>query len=259
MLKCVIKFILVQDVFPAFQTPVKYPALTPDGKYLIFLSGDGTTVTAYETHRNSDAWTPPAPLDYINRLITQTGHEVGGFSFNHDGTTLYFHTKIDSDYFDIFSARKTRQGWSTPQRAGKPVSADADLFSPTISSDNKTLFVLRAKPVNKKEEACKELLLFEKSLELQAARKTLALNITDSEGVSILPVDIEIVNLKRDESGVASVGYNESGHPVLSLRTNDSYELNVTKKGFTYFNAGLNFETARPETLDIIMDWRTMR
>jgi outer membrane protein OmpA-like peptidoglycan-associated protein len=30
--------------------------------------------------------------------------------------------------------------------------------------------------------------------------------------------------------------------------------LNVTKKGFTYFNTGLNFETARPETLDVIMD-----
>ena len=32
------------------------------------------------------------------------------------------------------------------------------------------------------------------------------------------------------------------------------YELNVTKKGFTYFNTALNFETTRPETLDIIMD-----
>ncbi|MDR0737710.1 MAG: OmpA family protein [Prevotellaceae bacterium] len=539
----------VQDIFPAFQTPVKYPALTPDGKYMVFLAGDGTTVTAYETHRDNDAWMPPAPFDYINRLITQTGHEVGGFSFNHDGTTLYFHAKIDSEYFDIFSARKTKQGWSMPQRVGKPVSADADLFSPTISSDNKTLFVLRAKPVNKKEEACKELLLFEKdkegqwagpkylpnefntgcqetpffcadntmllfasrrvgvdkegkktsgedydlyfarridenswfypvfadglntdnddlspmlnsagdyflfttktkkskkqpqkiyaaplpsdvkpaktfalsgvvtdlytkqpveakivvqdavtsvtkgeflstdeglysiiltrgsfykidfskenyshtfyykdltgssgkwqetfdvvlfdkvnlelniydnelfypvsptvllsdsltqqpverqrienvstgkyncrldvghtykirvesenfkpyetyfdlrtdvvysnfekSLELQAARKMLTLNITNSDGVSILPVDIEIANLKRDESGVTLVSYNESGHPVLSLRTNDNYELNVTKKGFTYFNTGLNFETVRPEKLDIIMD-----
>jgi outer membrane protein OmpA-like peptidoglycan-associated protein len=539
----------VQDIFPAWQTPVKYPALTPDGKYLVFLSDDGTTVTAYETHRHNDAWTTPAPFDYINRLIAQTGHEAGGFSFNHDGTTLYFHAKIDSDYFDIFSAQKTKQGWSAPQRVGKPVSADADLFSPTISSDNKTLFVLRAKPVNKKEEACKELLLFEKnkegewngpkylpnefnvgcqetpffcadntvllfasrrvgvdkegkkisgedydlyfarridenswfypvyadglntdnddlspmlnsagdyflfttkikkskkqpqkiyaaplpsninpaktfalsgvvtdlytkqpieakivvqdavtsvikgeflstdegfysiiltrgafykidfskenyshtfyykdltgnsdkwqetfdvvlfdkvnlelniydnelfypvsptvllsdsltqqpveqqrienvstgkyncrldightykirvesenfkpyetyfdlradavysnfekSLELQASRKMLTLNITNSEGASILPVDIEIANLKRDESGVALVSYDKGGHPVLSLRTNDIYELNVTKKGFTYFNTALNFETTRPETLDIIMD-----
>jgi outer membrane protein OmpA-like peptidoglycan-associated protein len=95
---------------------------------------------------------------------------------------------------------------------------------------------------------------FEKSLELQAARKQLALNITNREGAPILPVDIEIANLQRDESGVTLVSYDDGGRPLLSLRTNDAYELNVTKKGFTYFNTGLNFETARPETLDIIMD-----
>jgi outer membrane protein OmpA-like peptidoglycan-associated protein len=538
-----------QDIFPAFQTPVKYPALTPDRTYLIFLAGDEKTVTAYESRRNNNAWTTPAPFDYINRLIAQTGNEVGGFSFNHDGTTLYFHAKIDANYFDIFYARKTKQGWGAPQRLGKPVSTNADLFSPTISSDNKTLFVLRAKPSNKKEEVCKELLLFEKnkagqwdgpkylpnefntgcqetpffcadntillfssrregtdkagkktsdedydlyfarridennwfypvyvdglntdnddlspalnssgdyfffttkvkkskkqpqkiyattlpsdvkpaktfvlsgvvtdlyskqpveakivvqdaitsvtkgefqatdegrysiiltrgafykidfskdnyshtfyykdltgnsgawqetfdvalydnvnlelniydnelfypvspavtlsdsttrqpldkqriknvstgkyncrldigrmykihvesenfkpyetyfdlrtdvvynnfekSLELQASRKQLALNITNREGAPIVPVDIEIANLQRDESGVTLVRYDENGRPLLSLRTNDTYELNVTKKGFTYFNTGLYFETTRPETLDIIMD-----
>ena len=152
-----------QDIFPAIQTPMKYPALTPDGQYLIFLSVDGTTITAYESRRDNGGWSTPAPFEYINRLIAQTGNEVGGFSFNHDGTTLYFYAKIETAYFDIFSARKTKQGWGAPERLGKPVSADADLFSPTISSDNKTLFVLRAKPSNKKEEVCKELLLFEKN------------------------------------------------------------------------------------------------
>jgi outer membrane protein OmpA-like peptidoglycan-associated protein len=95
---------------------------------------------------------------------------------------------------------------------------------------------------------------FEKSLELQATRKMLALNITNKEGVSILPVDIEIANLNREESSVTLLSHDGSGRPALSLRTNDAYELNVTKKGFTYFNTGLNFETTRPETLDIIMD-----
>ncbi|MDR3350378.1 MAG: OmpA family protein [Prevotellaceae bacterium] len=538
-----------QDIFPALQTPVKYPALTPDGKYMIFLAVDGATVSACESRLENGVWSAPAPMDYINRLMAQTGYEAGGFSFNHDGTTLYFHAKIETGYFDIFSARKTREGWGAPQRLGKPVSAGADLFSPTVSSDNKTLFVLRAKPSNKREEACKELLLFEKnrdgewegpkylpgefntgcqetpffcadntmllfssrredvnkegkkvsdgdynlyfarridennwfypvyaegvntesddlspmlnsagdyflftskakkskklpqkiytaplpaeikpartlalsgavtdlysrqpveakinvqdavtsvtkgaffttdegryaiiltkgafykidfskenyshtfyykdlsgaveqweetfdaalfadvnlelniydnelfypvsptvllfdsltlqplepsrivnvsagkyhcrldigriykirvesenfkpyetcfdlrtdvvysnfekSLELQAARKTLALNITNAEGVSILPVTVEVTNLDRDEGNASLLSYDENSRPVLSLRTNDAYELNVTKKGFTYFNTGLNFDTARPETLDVIMD-----
>ncbi|MDR1406196.1 MAG: OmpA family protein [Prevotellaceae bacterium] len=543
-----------EDIFPAFQEPVRYPAMTPDGKYLVFLAGTGTAATAYEAHRDSGAWTEPVPFEFINSLRAQGMEGAGGFSFNHDGTTLYFHAKMETGYSDVFFSRKTRQGWGAPQRLGKPVSMDADLSSPTVSSDNKTLFVLRTKPSGKKEEACKELLLFEKnrdgqwvgpkflprefnagcqetpffcadntvlffssrragengegkktddsqydlyaarridennwfypvyvagpntggddlspmldssgdyflftarakkskrqpqkiyaaalppevrpaktfvlsgavtdlysgqpvaaqitvqdavtsvtkgvfqatdegrysiiltkgafykidfskdryshafhhidlagnsgewqetfdvalfdhvnlelnvydnelfypvsptvlvsdsltrqpldpqriarlstgkyhcrldigriykirlesenfkpsetsfdlrtdvvynnfekSLELQAARKPLTLRVTDSEGRSILPVTVEITNLNRDESNATLAGHGQDGAPVLSLRTNDAYELNVTKKGFTYFNAPLRFETARPETLDIIMDSLTVQ
>jgi outer membrane protein OmpA-like peptidoglycan-associated protein len=156
------------DIFPVFQKPMKYPALTPDGKYLVFLAVDEGSVTAYESHLQSNQWTSPAPFEYVNKLIGQTKNEVGGFSFNHDGTVLFFHAKIATNHFDIFYSRKTKEGWGEPQRFGSPVSTDADLFSPTISSDNKTLFVLKARPKaeNKKEtEVSKELLLFEKNKE----------------------------------------------------------------------------------------------
>jgi outer membrane protein OmpA-like peptidoglycan-associated protein len=151
------------DIFPAFTLSMKYPALTPDGTTLIFLAGDEGAMTAYESRRQDGQWTTPAPFAYINDLISRTSAEVGGFSFNHDGTTLYFHAKIDGNYFDIYFSKKTKAGWGAPQRVGKPVSADADLFSPAISSDNKTLFVLRAKPTGNKKGQCKELLLFEKN------------------------------------------------------------------------------------------------
>ncbi|MDR3246473.1 MAG: OmpA family protein [Prevotellaceae bacterium] len=146
---------------------MKYPAITPDGNYLVFLATDENATIAYESRRVDGKWSEPAPFEYINKLIAQTSAEVGGFSFNHDGMSLFFHAKIASAYFDIFFSRKTVSGWGEPQRLGKPVSMDANLFSPAISSDNKTLFVLRAKPPTdkKKEEECKELLLFEKNRE----------------------------------------------------------------------------------------------
>jgi outer membrane protein OmpA-like peptidoglycan-associated protein len=147
---------------------MKYPALTPDGKYLVFLAVDESSTTAYESHLQNNKWTPPAPFEYVNKLISQTKNEVGGFSFNHDGTVLFFHAKIGTNYFDIFYSRKTKAGWGEPQRLGSPISTSADLFSPTISSDNKTLFVLKAKPQpekKKEKEAGKELLLFEKDKE----------------------------------------------------------------------------------------------
>jgi outer membrane protein OmpA-like peptidoglycan-associated protein len=180
-LKTILSFVFIQsilifghaqefngiDVFPNFQKTMKYPALTPDGKYLIFLATDESSMTAYESHLQNGKWTQPAPFEYINKLIAQTNNEVGGFSFNHDGTVLFFHAKISTDYFDIFSTKKTKEGWGEPQHLGKPISTDADLFSPAISSDNKTLFVLKAKPKSnekkKEQETCKELLLFEKN------------------------------------------------------------------------------------------------
>ena len=155
-----------KDLFPAFQKPVKYPALTPDGDYLIFLAEEGTSVKAYEARRSGGAWSQPAPFDFINKLIVRTGNEVGGFSFNHDGSVLYFHAKM-SNFFDVWFSRRTREGWSEPKQIGRPVSTEADLFSPSISSDNKTLFVLKAKQADKGKhgESCKELLLFEKNRE----------------------------------------------------------------------------------------------
>jgi outer membrane protein OmpA-like peptidoglycan-associated protein len=154
------------DILPVFQKSVKYPALTPDGQYLVFLTADDNSITAYESHLENNKWTAPTPFEYVNELIKQTNSEVGGFSFNHDGTVMFFHAKISTNYFDIFFARKTKDGWGEPQRFGEPVSTEADLFSPSMSSNNKTLFVLRAKPKNpenrKEKEAVKELLLFEK-------------------------------------------------------------------------------------------------
>jgi outer membrane protein OmpA-like peptidoglycan-associated protein len=153
------------DILSNFQKTTKYPALTPDGKYLVFLAVDENSITAYESHLQDNKWIPPVPFEYINKLISQTKNEVGGFSFNHDGTVLFFHAKIATDYFDIFFAKKTKEGWGEPQRLGNPVSTNADLFSPTISSDNKTLFILKAKILENNKETGKELLLFEKDKE----------------------------------------------------------------------------------------------
>jgi outer membrane protein OmpA-like peptidoglycan-associated protein len=182
LLKTALSFILLQsililchaqefsgvDIFLDFQKTMKYPALTPDGKYLVFLAVDEGSTTAYESRLQNNKWTPPVPFEYVNKLISRTKNEVGGFSFNHDGTVLFFHAKIETDYFDIFFSQKTKEGWGEPQRLGNPVSTSADLFSPTISSNNKTLFVLKAKPQPEKKkdkEVVKELLLFEKDKE----------------------------------------------------------------------------------------------
>ena len=159
--------IVGKDVFPSFSQPIKYPAMTPDGNCMVFLGGEENAVRAYESYRKNGQWSQPVPFEYVNRLIEQSKHEVGGFSFNHDGNELYFHAKLSGNVFGIYCARRTKDGWSEPQRLKLPSGLEADnLFSPTISSNNRTIFVLRTKPAEaKKKETCKELLLFEKNRE----------------------------------------------------------------------------------------------
>jgi outer membrane protein OmpA-like peptidoglycan-associated protein len=98
---------------------------------------------------------------------------------------------------------------------------------------------------------------FEKSLELKAARKILDLNVTDNEGANILPVNIDVKNLNRDENAASIVKYDNSGKPSLSLRTNNRYELNITKKGYTYYNTTLDIQTTVRENLDVKLEQLT--
>jgi outer membrane protein OmpA-like peptidoglycan-associated protein len=98
---------------------------------------------------------------------------------------------------------------------------------------------------------------FEKSIELQASRKLLTLNVKDSEGKNIASVDVEIKNLNRDENTSSLLSYDDNKNPVLSLRTNNMYELDVTKKGYTYFNTTLDIKTTNRETKDIVLDLLT--
>jgi outer membrane protein OmpA-like peptidoglycan-associated protein len=67
----------------------------------------------------------------------------------------------------------------------------------------------------------------------------MVLNVKNKKGETILEVMVNVRNLTRDETGVTLVAYDDDGKPVLSLRANDTYELNVSKKGYTYFNTNV--------------------
>ena len=149
-----------QNIFPEFKTPIKYPAITPDGDYMVFIAEDGVAATAYESFFNNGKWTEPKRFEYINQLMVKTGHEIGGFCFNHDASMLLFHANMTGNY-DAYYAEKKNGEWGEPVSFGEPVNTAGDEFSPTISANMKTMFVLKNNP-GKKNETCKELLMFEK-------------------------------------------------------------------------------------------------
>ncbi|MCL2074603.1 MAG: OmpA family protein [Marinilabiliaceae bacterium] len=146
------------ELFFNFPIPIKYPAITPDGSYLVFIAEDGKTATAYESFFKDGKWSEPQTFEYINQLMQKTGYEIGGFNFNHDASMLLFHANMRGHY-DIFYSEKKNGQWSEPKNFGAPINSDEDEFSPAISADMKTLFVLRSSP-KKRNSPCKELVMF---------------------------------------------------------------------------------------------------
>jgi outer membrane protein OmpA-like peptidoglycan-associated protein len=151
-----------KDLFPGFQKPIIYPAITPDGNYMVFIADDGVTKLAYESVLKDTGWSVPKPLDFLNNLMAEDAKiNIGGFSFNYNGSILYFHCNKDGNY-NIYYTQKSNGNWSEIASFGAPVNTPGDEYSPTITPDGKTLFILRDKNDKKKDDACKVLVLYEK-------------------------------------------------------------------------------------------------
>jgi hypothetical protein len=68
------------DLFPNFSSPISYPALSPDGKVIVFLSDDELNKIAYLAVLSGKKWSDPKPLEVINNLfMTSSKLDAGGF------------------------------------------------------------------------------------------------------------------------------------------------------------------------------------
>ena len=108
---------------------VGYPALSPDGSSLYFVSdvdgGYGGT-DLYVTSRDGEVWTPPSNLGPI---VNTFGNET--FPFMADNGDLYFASDGHPGYggLDIFVTRKVGNVWLIPQNLGKPINSSYDDFA----------------------------------------------------------------------------------------------------------------------------------
>jgi outer membrane protein OmpA-like peptidoglycan-associated protein len=150
------------DILPNFQSPISYPAISPDGKHLVFLS-DGLIKQVYESFLVSGQWSNPTILSVIDGFKNKNPNpDIGGFSFNHDGSILYFHSNANGND-DIFWSRINNGQYTEPISFEAPINTPANEYSPSISADGKEFILLRDKPGNDpKDGLCKVLVLYEK-------------------------------------------------------------------------------------------------
>jgi outer membrane protein OmpA-like peptidoglycan-associated protein len=151
-----------KDIFPGFAQPITYPACSPDGKHMVFLADDGVSKSAYESFFKDTGWSAPVPFEMVNKILKSSAkNDVGGFSFNYNGSVLYLHCNKGGNY-DIYFTEQSNGKWSDLNNFGTPVNTSGNEYSPTISPDGKTLFILRDKPGTDKNDKCKELVLYER-------------------------------------------------------------------------------------------------
>ena len=108
---------------------VGYPALSPDGSSLYFVSdvGGGYGGTdIFVSSRDGSEWNPPSNLGPI---VNTFGNET--FPFMADNGDLYFASDGHPGFggLDIFVTRKAGNVWLIPQNLGKPINSSYDDFA----------------------------------------------------------------------------------------------------------------------------------
>jgi outer membrane protein OmpA-like peptidoglycan-associated protein len=95
---------------------------------------------------------------------------------------------------------------------------------------------------------------FEKDIELQSAKKKIILNITDSESKESIDANVVVNNLTRNEETANLAKPGKDGKLFIELREGDRYDIDVAKKGYTYFNTRFDVNSSSAKILDIPLD-----
>lgn len=149
------------DIFPNFTGSVTNVAMTHTGDKVVFIGEKENGRTVFESAKEGAEWGEPKIVQTLTEMLTKTNNKMGGFSFNHDGTQLLFHAKIDTSY-DIMYAELNGGEWSRITKFDMPVNSSEDEFSPSLSVDNNTIFFLRSKQTqnSKNDEGCKQIVKY---------------------------------------------------------------------------------------------------
>ncbi|MGM0496793.1 MAG: OmpA family protein [Bacteroidota bacterium] len=139
----------------------KSPALSPDGKHLLFLSNREGAWNIYVAEKTGGEWGKPEMLEEISSSFSKN-RIIEGPSFNHDAKRIYFSVypwgeKEDSD---IYYTERNNGEWGVPRPMPLPVNSDGYEGMPSISADNTTIYFVRQKEQTDKdynEYDCKEI------------------------------------------------------------------------------------------------------
>ena len=123
----------------------KSPSITPDGKYIAFLSDRGGQWDIYLSQKeNGQTWQEPKKISSVNQLFSGD-ISFEGISLNYNGDKIYFgaHPKGNPEAGDIYYTKRKNGKWGSPEKMSVQINTSHYEGMPSISTDNNKLFFVR--------------------------------------------------------------------------------------------------------------------
>lgn len=127
---------------------VAHPAISPDGRTLIFASNKKGGAGGYDLYicrrQANGKWLPP---ENMGNLINTEGDEL--FPFLADGKTLYYSSDGQKDCLgglDVYKSALSSNGWLQAENLGIPVNSSYDDISLAMHDDGSTSFFSSNRP-----------------------------------------------------------------------------------------------------------------
>lgn len=123
-----------------------FPAITADGKQLIFSRNINNNEDFFISEKDGDKWSVPVPL---SPKINTPNFNEGAQSVTPDGMYLFFTGCGRPDGFgscDIYMSHKEGKDWSEPFNVGDNVNSVYWDSQPAISPDGRTLYFVSNRP-----------------------------------------------------------------------------------------------------------------
>lgn len=226
------------------------PSLSADGRTLYFVSdrpgGQGKRDIWMSELDENNQWKPARNL---GPGINTADDEVSPF-IHVNGFTLFFASKGHPGMggFDLYSAERKNNTWSTPVNLGYPINTHDDQISLFVSTDGKRGYYSYETASGARNNRSL-LYMFEFPPELQIARRSNYLkgNVYNAENKEPLNASIELIDLETDTLVSRFVTDAITGGFFTILTEGKRYGLFVESKGFLYESRSFDLESVAPE------------
>lgn len=221
---------------------VGQPALSPDGKYLYFVSDMPGSLGETDIYRvailGNNRFSEP---ENLGEEINTSGREMFPFVVREN---IYFASDghVGLGGFDIFESDiKLRGGYTKPRNLGKPYNSNRDDFAYILNERKKTGYFSSNRPGGKGDD---DIYSFRPLTHEESCTQTIqgtVLQNTNSEPTA--GVEVKLTDNQGNFIGKAETDRNGIFNIDIPIQCGERYGLSLSKPG--YLNGKTNFKTVK--------------